>query len=342
MNLDLPLVTVLMPVYNSKTYLDESIDSILSQTFKEFEFIIVNEDPDKEVQELLNRYSQIDDRIIVLHQERHGLVASLNKGCYLARGKYIARMDADDISMPTRLEKQVAFMESHPDIGVCGTWTKIIGNQSGDIWRHPLNDKRIRCEMLFNSPFAHPSIMMHRDLLMLLDLPYNPQFLHAEDYELWIRLLSYTNFANLSEVLLYHRLHSNNISSLFSSEQESAADRIRKIQLLQLGLTPSLEELRIHHLISSWNFQSNEEFVKKSEIWLRKIERSNKIICFYPEPEFSEALAERWLAICSNASSLGHWTWKTYWNSPLSKMWKLSSRQKIMFALKCGMKYART
>lgn len=333
-----PLATIVMPVYNSDRFLQEAINSILSQTLKDFEVVIVAGNSTDKSDAILENFRKKDKRINVVHQEHDGLVSALNMGCLLARGKYIARMDADDISLQERLEKQVSFMEAHPDVGVCGTWTKIIGCKSGDIWRYPSDDERIRCEMFFNSCFVHPSVVMRRDLLALFDLPYDPKFIHAEDYELWVRLSRYTRFANLPKVLLYHRLHSNNVGSMYTAEQETTADRIRHNQLLQLDITPSQEESILHRSIASRKFQADKDFVEKSEEWLRKIKQSNETLQCYPEPAFSKVLAEYWFAVCNHASSLGSWSWKIFWQSPLSKS-ELNPKRKMEFAVKCGIKY---
>src|SRR5918996_2481069 len=113
-----PKVSVVMPAYNAAVYLDEAVTSILNQTFREFEFIVINDGSTDDTVSILDKYEKSDSRIRVYHQENQGMIAALNRGCRLARGKYIARMDADDISLPRRFERQLEFMEGHPQIGI--------------------------------------------------------------------------------------------------------------------------------------------------------------------------------------------------------------------------------
>jgi glycosyltransferase involved in cell wall biosynthesis len=141
-----PYVTVLMPVYNTEMYLKEAIDSILNQTFRDFEFIVINDGSTDSTSDIIESYS--DPRIIYLQNEKNlGVATSLNKGLSIAKGTYIARMDGDDVSRCDRLEKQVAFMDANPEIGVCGTWLETIGDRN-EVWSPPRNHDQIIVGML--------------------------------------------------------------------------------------------------------------------------------------------------------------------------------------------------
>ena len=203
-----PKVTVLMPVYNGEKYLKKAIDSILCQTFKEFEFLIINDGSTDKSVEMIKTYS--DPRIrLVENEENLGLIATLNKGIDLARGKYIARMDQDDISLPERLVKQIAFMDTHPEVGVCGTWAKIIDDQGRVIsLRRTPKGKAAHRLCWRPTPFIHPSCMLRSALIK--EYRYRSGFPHAEDYDLWLRLCLKTHFANIGEYLLLYRVHDTN------------------------------------------------------------------------------------------------------------------------------------
>lgn len=153
----LPLISVVMAVYNGADYLVPAIDSILQQTYSHFEFIIINDGSTDDTTKILQHYEQLDERIKVYAQANQGLPISLNRGIRLARGKYIARMDADDISLPERFAKQVEFMESHPEVGVCGTQIKMIGENSY-VDAYPSSHPAIQCWLLLASGIAHPSV----------------------------------------------------------------------------------------------------------------------------------------------------------------------------------------
>jgi len=152
-----PLISVVLSVYNAEKYLVEAIKSILNQTFKDFEFIIINDGSTDKSLEIIESYQKEDERIILISRENKGLIASLNEGIEKAKGKYIVRMDADDISLSTRFEEQVKIMEENQNIGLCGTSVIVFGNNiKNDVWKLSKDDKTIKTELLFSSPLFHP------------------------------------------------------------------------------------------------------------------------------------------------------------------------------------------
>lgn len=172
-----PLVTVLMSVFNGEKYLREAIDSILTQTFSDFEFLIINDASTDRSREIILSY--LDPRIrLIDNEENIGLTRSLNKGIDLAKGKYIARMDADDVSMPERLEKQVRFMEENPDIAVLGSWAYGIDG-TGRInaeFRTPICEEIIFKDLFFSNPLIHGSVMFDKKFVKNIG-SYNPSFI---------------------------------------------------------------------------------------------------------------------------------------------------------------------
>lgn len=230
-----PFVSVVMPTYNSERFLGDAIESILNQTFRNFEFIIVADKSSDRSDLILNNYAKKDNRVKVFMENEKGLIASLNKGCRLAKGKYIARMDADDISLPHRLEKQVQYLEEHPEIGILGTGIRYIdeAGRLGKSVRNPGDPKLIKFYLHLENCIVHPSIMMRREAIERLDF-YNPEAIHVEDYDLWARATSVTQVSNLHDVLLEYRIWGGGISSHNSLSRDQAVVKLRQSMINKL------------------------------------------------------------------------------------------------------------
>jgi len=204
-----PLVSVVMPVYNAEKYLAEAIESILNQTYKNFEFIIVDDGSKDKSLEIIKEYAKKDKRIIYFRNKNNlKICKTLNKGIKAARGKYIARMDADDISLPNRFEEQVKFLEKNLKVGVVGSWIEIFNedNNRNFIRKYPVRDEELRKKIFFYSPFAHPSVIIRKKALKTVN-PYNEKYVLAEDLELWFRVGERYEFANIPHTLLRYRDH---------------------------------------------------------------------------------------------------------------------------------------
>ena len=315
----MPTVSVLMSVFNQAAFLLDAVASILEQTYRDFEFIIINDASTDSSPEQLEQMRLQDTRIRLFHNAQNlGLTRSLNLGLEFVQGIYIARMDADDIALAERLEKQVAFMDRHTEIGVCGTWVQTMGETSRSVWQYPTDDQSIRCHLLFESALAHPSVMLRRSLLKSVALTYDPTFRYAQDYEFWTRLSQKTQLANIPEVLIYYRVHSEQVGKTQSAGQRDCTIRIHKMQFIQLGIEATEHDLALHEAIGTWQLQANKTFVCQVERWLNKLRRANQKTHVYQEPTFSKFLGERWFLVCRAACPLGWWTWFTFWRSPLS------------------------
>ena len=225
---ELPLVSIVMPVRDAEAVVGDAIESILEQTLKDFEFIVIDDGSTDDSGEILKRYARRDSRIKLYSQRQSGLIASLNKYCRLAKTNYIARMDADDISLPARLEKQFQFLEMHPEIGVLGTWIRDVDANRTPIidWPVPADPAVVRWFLFFGNCIAHPSVMMRKDLLDRLGY-YRPEAIYVEDYDLWIRAAEVTGLANIPEVLLEYRVSKKSVSGRNQSAQERQAEMLR-------------------------------------------------------------------------------------------------------------------
>jgi glycosyltransferase involved in cell wall biosynthesis/tRNA A37 methylthiotransferase MiaB len=210
-----PKISVIMSVYNGAEHLEDAIKSILKQTQPNFEFIIINDASTDSTSEILAKFD--DPRIVIItNDENLGLTRSLNIGFKIAKGEYIARMDADDISHPLRFEKQVFFLDGHPDCLVVGTWTVVIGEDGRhlDLWKTEAE----ACRLEVSNPIVHGSAMIRKKILEKLG-GYNEQFRYAQDYDLWIRISEYGRLCNLQEKLYYWRCHKKSISVSKKNDQ---------------------------------------------------------------------------------------------------------------------------
>lgn len=212
-----PKITVLLPVYNCELYVQTAVESILNQTFTDFEFLIID---DASTDATVSIIKKIDDSRIQLIQKpvNSGYTNSLNSGLKLAKGEYIARMDGDDISYPERFAQQLAYLEAHPEVVVCGTNYKIVGNDKQI--RLPENGESIKIGLLWGNCVCHPSVMIRKKLLDDYSIQYDATKEPAEDYDMWVRLLSLGKLYNLKEVLLEYRVYGNQVSRKRAEEQK--------------------------------------------------------------------------------------------------------------------------
>jgi len=225
------LITVAMSVYNAEKYIEETIESILVQTYENFELIIINDGSTDGSLEIINKYKKIDKRIILINRENKGLVTSLNECIEKANGEYIVRMDADDICLPSRFEEQLKFMQEN-QLSLCGTWVETFDEKNSiNIWTYPEGHTDILFRSFFMSSFAHPSVMIKKNVFDTLK--YENKV--AEDYKLWCDILANGyKTGNIQKVLLKYRLHDgqitqNQVKELIYSVNDTGLDFVKKI-----------------------------------------------------------------------------------------------------------------
>lgn len=228
-----PKVTVFIPVYNAEKYLKECLDSILKQRFRDIECLTIDDGSTDGSAAIIA--SMQDDRIRYVKNEKNlGIANTRNKGLELARGEYIAFIDSDDISAPERLEKQVAFMEANPEVGICGGWIQEIYPDGtlieGELRQYPAGDKEIREMMMWNCPIWNPSIMIRKSVIEAHGIRHNPQFISASDFDLFVKIGKVSRMANLPEIMLFYRRHENQITTKRTFEAN------RNASLLRIGL----------------------------------------------------------------------------------------------------------
>jgi Glycosyl transferase family 2 len=224
----IPRISVILPVYNGELFLREAVDSILEQSFADFELIAIDDGSLDSSGAILDRIAKADDRVTALHQANAGVVATLNRGLALARGEFIARMDADDVAHPQRFTRQVAFLDAHPDVAALGCAVTLIddgGKRIRDI-DYPGAPEAVSTFLETGSALAHPSVMMRRDAVRSVG-GYRAAYRHAEDYDLWLRMAERYRLANLAERLLLYRSHETKLSFTYPVEQALATSIAR-------------------------------------------------------------------------------------------------------------------
>lgn len=311
-----PIVTVLMPVYNAAPYLLAAVNSVLAGSFADFELLAIDDGSTDESLKILTGIS--DPRLRVIQNPRNqGVIATLNRGLDLARGKYIARMDADDISMPDRLCAQVAFMDANPEIGMSGTWLRTFG-ASESTERPPTSASEIHMQLIAFNPICHPSVILRRELFEAHGLRYSSDARHAEDLSLWMRASNYFRIANIPIIGLRYRVHANQVSKRFEGEQQQTLARLQRGQLLALVADATEEEIQLHlKAVDLGKPLTHEELLAIGE-WLRRLEDANQCVKRYEAKVFHSFIVQRWLNAAHRCSPQNMNVWQTWRASPFA------------------------
>jgi hypothetical protein len=219
-------------------------------------------------------------------------------------------MDADDISLPTRLEEQYKFMESHRNIAVCGTWVTFVGVEidalENNVLKNPSNPEEIRCWFLFNCVLKHPTVILRKEVLNREGYLYSEAFNRAEDYDLWVRISKKYVLSNLEKVLLKYRVHPGSISRVHTEGNIKQANEIRKAQLLELGIKPSVKEMGLHfELTRLFRKEFPFQWLGEANEWLQKIYHYNKKSKLYDDGILLKVLSAKFEAITKIISKPG-------------------------------------
>jgi glycosyltransferase involved in cell wall biosynthesis len=298
-----PQVSVIMPVYNGEKYLAEAINSILGQTFHEFELIIINDGSHDSSADIVRSYT--DPRIVFIENEINtGLPRVRNQGLYTSRGQYIAWLDCDDVSVPERLEIQVKFLDEHPRIGVCGGWIKMVGDGKETVARYPADPGYIRASMLFNNFVVNSTVMMRAACTREVGLRFDLSHHLSQDYGLWVRIPEPWQITNLPKVLTRYRLHTSQVTTIHKQKQIDVAWKIQKEQLASLAIIPTDKERLIHLSLSGLvqhTFENPNQVFEVRE-YLVKLNNANKQYKRYNQKAFRYVLFEKWWGVGRSSS----------------------------------------
>jgi len=313
----MPIVSVVMPVYNGSQFLPESIESILNQSFSDFEFIIIDDASIDNSAEIISNYK--DDRIVSVKNSRNmGVARTLNKGISLANGKYIVRMDADDISVLKRLELQVRFMEANSHIGISGGWVKLFGFGCPTIARVPQGFDEVAAYMMFENPLWHMTVIMRKELIETHNLQYDPIFTRSEDYELWTKAIQHFPIANLGRVLVKVREHGNSATRANWDEVTVQTEKILARLLSRSGIPVTIEDIGFHHRIGRGYRVKTRKEIEGSEAWLKKLCDANMVLGRIKDNAYRRSVAMVWFRLCANSGPLGPWVFRKWCTSPLA------------------------
>ncbi|MFB2892351.1 glycosyltransferase family 2 protein [Aerosakkonemataceae cyanobacterium BLCC-F50] len=325
-----PRASAIMAVYNSGEYLKETIDSVLNQTFTDFEFIIIDDGSRDRSVEIIKSYQ--DPRIkLLLNEENRGTGYSRNRGIEASRGEYIITIDSDDINLPQRFAKQIAYMDSHPEVGICGSWIETIGEAAGELWRCAVKPDIVHCRTLFEAVLCHPSTIIRRKYLDEYSLRYAVELRRAQDWDLYCRGARHFQITNIPEVLVYYRWrkYGKNLSDEeLISKTYYYFYEIDKRNFQVLNLQPTEQEMLVHRRLGNLELKKDQDFVLEANKWLNKLFAANQIAKIYPQSTFLQVLAGYWWEVCSYASDSPLQAVSQFFNSPYLDIKSLSATGK--------------
>ena len=334
------LISVLMPVYNGQQYLAEAIESILNQTYKHFELLLLDDGSSDNSAQIITCFK--DSRIVYIKNETNkGLIFTLNRGIGSAKGTYIARMDADDVSVANRFEKQILEFEKDENLVICGSFIKTFGNGSEEFVSHiPVTNAQILSSIFFVCPFAHPSVMIKKDSLLRLNEFYREDYKHSEDYDLWSRLVFVGNSKNIPEFLLNYRIHDKQVSIVFEDHKYQSVSKIQANLLSKFNIEPNTTELIFLLNLFKGISKQDEDYLYSGVIFLDKLHHQFAIK--YPNylEEHSRVLVSRWVKVCGN-SGMGLLNIKLAFKLPFFKLKYLKFKDFIKLFYKTITKYSQ-
>jgi glycosyltransferase involved in cell wall biosynthesis len=332
-----PLVSVLMPCYNASKYIGEAIRSILNQSFQDFELIIYN---DGSTDNSLDIIQSIESPKISVISSPHnqGIAYSRNQLIQVAKGKYLAMFDADDVSMPERLEWQVKALEQDAAVGLCGSWVEVIDDYSKtiEIQQHPIDSDYLKTILLFRQHITHSSVMIRKSSLLNLSFYYNTALKVGVDFDLAVRLADYCQFVNIPKVLC--KVHQHPQRSTATYLQLDGIFMIYQHQIQKLGIHPSQEELHLHHQAVNIPYSRLDiAYLRLLNNWLIRLWQANQISKAYSPEVLRQILQEIWLKNMAGNSKLGWRFGRLFAESPLSPYSGWGRGTKLRFWLKCAL-----
>lgn len=299
-------ISVIMPAYNAEKYIGDAIESILNQTYTDFEFIIVNDFSEDGTENIILSYD--DERIVYLKNEYNmGISKTLNRAIKIAKGDYIARMDADDISLPERFEKQISYMEKNKNIGILGTGIIIFGEGlDKNSYSFSSNFKQAKAELFFNSSLAHPTVMIRKNVLLENNLLYDPEYDGLEDFVLWWRIAKFSEVNSLDENLLYYRKHLSQITKTRSEQFYKKYNQFiaERLSVFSIDISEYEQELLAKYCNGEHDKFSYKEIVSYINLLGRLLD-NNKKIMYFAEKELRHVF-ELSISYIINSSNLNN------------------------------------
>jgi glycosyltransferase involved in cell wall biosynthesis len=313
-----PELSIIMPVYNSVKYVAEAVNSLLSQSFTNFELIIVNDASTDGSADVLTNFNDGRIKLFNNHQNR-GIVYSRNRGLAEARGKFIAQFDSDDIAMPDKFEKQIDFLKKNPGFGMVGSWVRMIdgeGKLMKEKWRLPAKPELIPAIMLFRNYFVQSTVVARVDAIP--EGGYKAAFDVGEDYVMWIEIAKKHKVWNLPEYLINYRVHGMSTMNYDTNRVKNREQLIFKNLLGELKIDLAYNNVETHEMIKENDPIDKIETLKRIEGHLNLIILQNRITKVYDEKALSKVVLNRWLKCCYRARAAGFKTAGIFLSSPLT------------------------
>jgi glycosyltransferase involved in cell wall biosynthesis len=292
-----PLVSVLMPTFNCRPFLAESIDCVLAQTLDDFELIIIDDGSTDDSQSLLDQYATRDKRVRVARQKNSGVGAALNAGLDLARGKYLARMDADDRTSPERFAEQITFLDQHPEITVVGGWHRTFGAGGSKTHEFPTEPGHVKASLIFRVPISHPTVMMVREAFIRNRWRYSTLKRFPEDYDLWVTIAERHELTNIPKVYVDYRVWPSSVSQILWERWREQFVEIQCRLLARMGLVPDDPQRGVHEALAFDEIVADVTFLTKAHTWLLTIDRHNRTQPALDSRGLARVLTGRYIAL---------------------------------------------
>lgn len=318
-----PKVSVIIPVYNREKYIGEAINSVLAQSFTNFELLLIDDGSTDDSVEIMRSYA--DPRVrLVCNEHNLGIPKTRNKGNQLARGEYIAILDSDDTAVPDRLAKQVAFLDRYKDYALVGSWAALIDEEGRSLKkgkRRFVSSGEVKSQLLFRCCLPHSSVMARTAIMQAYG--YREQYVLCSDFDLFVRLARKYKLGRLPEPLVRQRVHAGRITRERVQLTKDKDLEVVSAQLLELGVEFTMADLERHLLLSfmkKFQFIPDRQYLMWAEAWLLKLREANQRASCYPVRPFARVTGEVWLKVSRRVfPSMGWTAWKHFWQSPLSK-----------------------
>lgn len=327
-----------MPVYNAERFVEKAIRSVLNQSFRDFELVLVNDGSQDRSVEIIEGIQ--DPRIRLIHNEKNmGLARVRNRLLELATGKYIAWLDSDDYSEAGRLQAQFDYLESRPQTVLCGGFVRPFDHDSGRrqrVWKYPTDPGETRVRLLFDDPLATSAVMVRRNIFVENEIEFRLEYPPAEDYDVWERVAQHGEIVNLKQVFTHYRIHANQSSTAGRDREVESVRKIQKRQLDRFGIEASEAEREVHLLFGMNAYQIETSFVDAAEAWLRKLLEHNEKNAYYDKQAFQNVVADRWYRVNYAGWRQGWSALRRYRSSDLARIKGARRISPGAFALRCG------
>lgn len=335
-----PEVSVIVPAFNVAPYLKATLDSILGQTYQNFEVLLVNDGSTDETLPIAERYQQRDSRIrVVSHAQNRGPSAARNTALANARGAFYALLDGDDVAMPQRLQRQLDALQDNPEVGMVGSHVGVIGGngrETGRVWNRPTDSNDAAIGLLFRNTFS-TVVLLRRDAVP----EGGYRMAMAEDYDFNVRVARHWRVLNLDEVLTQVRVRTTGLTHTRPDIMETCVREVIQDQLARLGLACSTREIQVHRHVGEPHLLPSLALLDEVDLWLSRLEAANKASARYDNAAFRSLVAREWYQVCFAATELGMLALSRYRASQYSRDVRLSTGEWARFGVKCSIRHRR-